>query len=155
MSKKIFIKNKFFTSLSYLVITCLLAGSYPPVSLPYTILLKAKHDELICESITLHNHELVQIRQNIFSHTRIWSTVSWNQKPVRYQWAMVTPLLVHHLVLCAYRMFSSMFIQLLFGLASKSTFRARVRPLPSMVHLNLIIIINNINNNYNYNFNLI
>ena len=28
-----------------------------------------------------------------FSPTRIWNMVPWNQKPVRYQWAMLAPCL--------------------------------------------------------------
>ena len=71
-------------------------------ALDHSILLKARHDELIHESITLQNYEftprLMAIMRSwlkndigILSPNGIWTTVPWNRKPVCYRWAKMTP----------------------------------------------------------------
>ena len=89
--------------------------------LDHSILLRARH----CELIPLHNHELIlslmaivrswlkNKRGTFFSTTRIWTMVSWNQKPVSYQWTTLTPSAVKHLILFEIVLLSCFFLVLL------------------------------------------
>ena len=88
----------------WLEILLLLINKFYVWLLDHSITLKAWCDVLIHDEITLHNHELVPRLMAImrswlknevgkfFSPAGIWISFPWNQKPVCYQWAMLTPL---------------------------------------------------------------